>query len=198
MRVMVVGCGGLGGFVIEELARIGVRDLVLVDGDTFCESNLNRQLESGLDTLGRNKAEVYGERLRNKWGREVGAIPDFLSERNAHLVAEVDLVMDCVDTIEARLLLEKICAKYDKILVHGGLEGSCGQACLCYPDEETLARLYGGKQEEKHSTNVCTVATVASLQVELVRKLLLGEEEQIKGKLVLANLDSFAIDVVNI
>ena len=54
-RVLVVGCGGLGGHIIDQLARIGVGFLRVVDGDVFEESNLNRQLFSDVTVLGQPK-----------------------------------------------------------------------------------------------------------------------------------------------
>lgn len=196
--VLVVGCGGLGGYVIEELARLGVKRLVLFDGDTFCESNMNRQLESGLDTLGQKKAFVYKERLARKIGTSVTAVDSFLTEDNASIVGDVDLVMDCVDNVKTRLFLEEICEKYGKVLVHGGLEGSFGQVCLCYPGENTLKRFYVEKAEKKHVTNAYTVATVASMQVSLAQKALTGQADTVKGKMFLVDMESLAIDEVPI
>ena len=62
-RVAVIGCGGLGGHVIEALARLGVGSITAVDPDVFEESNLNRQVFSSINVLGRNKAEVAAERV---------------------------------------------------------------------------------------------------------------------------------------
>ncbi|MBR4800564.1 MAG: ThiF family adenylyltransferase [Clostridia bacterium] len=196
--VMVIGCGGLGGFVIEELARLGIQNLVLVDGDVFAESNMNRQLESGLDTLGKNKALVYKSRLERKGRTHVTAVPEFFSEDNASLLDSVDVVMDCVDTAKARLFIEKKCEERGKIFVHGGLEGSFGQACVCFPGDKTLSKFYANHTEQPHRTNAFTVATVASLQVALLNKLMADETEEIKNKLVLVDLDSFTIDVIKV
>ena len=64
-RVLVAGCGGLGGYIIEYLVRMGVGELTVADGDVFEPSNLNRQLLSGSDTLGRGKAAAAAARARN-------------------------------------------------------------------------------------------------------------------------------------
>lgn len=196
--VMVIGCGGLGGFVIEELARLGIKHLVLVDGDDFAKSNMNRQLESGIDTLGEKKAIVYKHRLERKVETKVTAVPEFFSEQNASLLDSVDVVMDCVDTAKARLFIEKKCEEHGKIFVHGGLEGSFGQACVCFPGDKTLSKFYANYTEQPHTTNAFTVATVASLQVALLSKLMLDETEEIKNKLVMVDLDSFTIDVIKV
>ena len=63
-RILVAGCGGLGGFIIEYLARIGVGSLTVADGDTFCLSNLNRQILSTAGNIGRNKALAAADRVR--------------------------------------------------------------------------------------------------------------------------------------
>ena len=197
-RVLVVGCGGLGGFVIEGLERLRVPELVLMDGDVFCESNMNRQLESGLDTLGKFKAEVYKERIWRKHGKNAVVVCEFLTEKNADIIRSVDLVVDCVDNIKTRLFLEKVCDGYQKTLIHGGLEGCCGQVCACFPGEKKLSKLYAGKDEVRHSTNVYTVSVIAALEVALVDKIMNDREDEIKGKLFLANMDSFAVDELHI
>ncbi len=196
--VMVIGCGGLGGFVIEELARLGIENLLPVDGDVFAESNMNRQLESGLDTLGKNKALVYKSRLERKGRAHVTAIPEFFSEKHFDLLDGVDVVMDCVDTAKTRLLIEKACEEKGKILVHGGLEGSFGQACVCFPGDKIISKFYANYEEQPHVTNSFTVATVASLQVALLNKLIVDEAEEIKNKLVMVDLDAFTIDVIKV
>lgn len=63
-RVLVVGCGGLGGHLIELLARLGVGSLTVVDGDVFEETNLNRQLLSTEALLGCSKAQAAADRVR--------------------------------------------------------------------------------------------------------------------------------------
>ena len=62
--VMVVGCGGVGSFCVEALARTGVGNLILIDADVFELSNLNRQLPATLETLGKYKVDVLKERIQ--------------------------------------------------------------------------------------------------------------------------------------
>ena len=62
-RVLIVGCGGLGGNLISIFSRIGVGKLRIVDGDVFEATNLNRQLFSEIPVLGQNKARVAAERV---------------------------------------------------------------------------------------------------------------------------------------
>ena len=196
--VLVVGCGGLGGYVVEELARLGIKRLVLFDGDDFCESNMNRQLESGLDTLGKKKALVYKERLERKFGIFANAHDEFLTEDNTDILSSVDLVFDCVDTVGSRLMLENLCEKYQKILVHGGVEGCYGQACVCLPGEKTLSKLYAQVAEQKHSTNVYTVSTVASMQVALAQKVFAEGIDEVKNRLFLLDMGDLSIQKIRL
>ena len=62
-KILVAGCGGLGGSVIELLSRSGIGHLIVADGDQFEPSNMNRQLLCTTDTLGRSKAEAAAGRI---------------------------------------------------------------------------------------------------------------------------------------
>ena len=62
-KVMVFGVGGVGSFTVEALARAGVGNLILVDDDTVCLTNLNRQIHATYKTISKNKVEVMKERV---------------------------------------------------------------------------------------------------------------------------------------
>ena len=103
-HVGVFGCGGLGGLVIESLARIGVGYMRVVDGDVFEQSNLNRQLLSSEAALGKKKALVAAERIRAINSEvQVEPIAEFLDEENAaSMLGGLDCAVDCLDNPEAR------------------------------------------------------------------------------------------------
>ena len=107
-RVLVVGCGGVGGFVVEALARAGVGELVLVDHDVVSPSNLNRQLVALHSTLGQPKVDVLAQRVRdiNPLCR-VQARQTFLApEAMAGLVGEgYDFVVDAIDSLNCKVQL---------------------------------------------------------------------------------------------
>jgi tRNA A37 threonylcarbamoyladenosine dehydratase len=111
-RVAVFGLGGVGGHAAEALARGGVGALDLVDGDTLSESNLNRQIVALHSTLGRPKAEVMAERVRDiNPDCEVNAHAVFFdaSTANAFVFTRYDYVLDCIDTVASKLLLIELC-----------------------------------------------------------------------------------------
>ena len=111
-RVAVFGVGGVGGFCVEALARAGVGTLHLYDDDTVSESNLNRQIAALHSTLGQPKAEVMVRRVLDiNPSCQVKAIRMFYLPQNAQEVdlAQYDYVVDCIDTVAAKLELVTRC-----------------------------------------------------------------------------------------
>lgn len=145
-HAVIIGCGGLGGHIAELLCRVGIGTVTLVDGDSFDETNLNRQLYALPENLGRNKAICAGERLRSispSLGLRI--FDEFFDGGNAEAVLEgADIVMDALDSVSARLLLEEECAKRGLWLIHGAVEGWNMQLCAVAPGSGILRNLYGG------------------------------------------------------
>lgn len=111
-RVAVFGVGGVGGFCVEALARAGVGTLHLYDDDTVSESNLNRQLVALHSTIGRPKVEVLSERVMDiNPNCQVKGIRMFYLPQNADTVdlTQYDYVVDCIDTVSAKLELVSRC-----------------------------------------------------------------------------------------
>jgi len=106
-RLLVVGCGGLGGFVVEYLCRLCVGFLRVVDPDSFNECNLNRQLLSSSMNLGRTKALAAQQRMQavNSFVLVEG-VQDYLNDDNAaELLSCCQVALDCLDSIPARRTL---------------------------------------------------------------------------------------------
>ena len=111
-RVAVFGVGGVGGFCVEGLARAGIGALDLYDDDTVSESNRNRQLAALRSTIGRPKGEVLAERVRDiNPACQVRAIRMFYLPQNADQadLSQYDYVVDCIDTVAAKLELVTRC-----------------------------------------------------------------------------------------
>lgn len=111
-RVAVFGVGGVGGFCVEALARAGVGTLHLYDDDTVSESNLNRQIVALHSTLGQRKVQVMANRVLDiNPDCQVRAIPMFYLPENADEVdlSQYDYVIDCIDTVAAKLELVSRC-----------------------------------------------------------------------------------------
>ena len=142
--VCVVGCGGLGGFVIELLARAGVGRITAVDNDTFEITNLNRQLYCTPNNLGQKKAVAAKERIATVNPEiQVEAKVLYLDKDNAQKILQGhDLVLDCLDSIPARFMLEKACQTAKIPMIHGAIAGWYGQVAVSVPGSPVIEKIY--------------------------------------------------------
>ncbi len=175
--ILVVGCGGLGGHVIDQLSRIGVGALRVVDGDVFDETNLNRQLLSQVPLLGTGKAKAAENRIRRVNPEiMVEAVEEFLTEENVNALLEgCDAVVDALDNIPSRKLLASACAEMGIPYIYGAISGWVAQAAVSMPGDGLIELLYPeGTVLRDKSVLSFTPALCASLQVSLCVKLLTG------------------------
>ncbi|MEL1242127.1 tRNA threonylcarbamoyladenosine dehydratase [Flavobacterium flavipallidum] len=125
--VMVVGLGGVGSFAAEFLARAGVGNMIIVDGDVVDITNINRQLPALHSTVGEPKVTIVGDRLMDiNPELNLTRVKEFLSpERAFELVSEdMDYVLDCIDSITPKLNLIVGCKKKKvKIISNMGAGG---------------------------------------------------------------------------
>lgn len=183
--VAIVGCGGLGGAMAEELARLGVGKLILIDGDQVEESNLNRQLFATEETLGRKKVEAARERLETvNSTTELKIIYDWFNEENAaHFFEGADLVCDALDSISRRVSLEKACHRLNLPLVYAGIAGWYGMLGVSYPGDLSVSKIFrqGEKGMEKVWGNPAfTPWVLSSLSVVEAVKILVGKEVSLR------------------
>jgi molybdopterin-synthase adenylyltransferase len=182
--VAVIGNGGLGGFVIEMLARMGVGKIIAIDGDCFTDSNLNRQLLATEKNIGRSKAEAAVERVALVNSSTV--VDSYLligTEKNLPpLLKDCNLVVDCLDNLPSRFDLEKVCSRLNLVLVHGAIAGMLGQIAVIRPGKPLLESIYGKVAESGITRGVevqlgnpaTTPAMLAAWQVSEAVKYLAG------------------------
>ena len=111
-KVCVVGVGGVGGAVCEVLARTGVENLLLIDGDVVGVSNLNRQIFTTQENIGKPKVEEMKKRiLAINPNAKIETIFRFLTPENIAetLLGKYDYVIDCIDDIKAKVALICFC-----------------------------------------------------------------------------------------
>ncbi len=208
-RVVILGLGGLGGGVCEMLARIGIGELVLVDGDRFETSNLNRQLFSREDNIGQFKAEAAAIRVCEINSRvRVTVYKAFFKADTADaMINGADLIVDCLDTIHDRFLLQKAAAKLGIPLVSGAIAGVTGQVTVIFPGDPGFDAIYGpdaasGSHErgvEQTTGNLAHCAMfVASLQVAECLKVLLKKGELLQNRLLIADLWQNSVEVMEL
>lgn len=183
--VAIVGCGGLGGSMAEEFSRLGVGNLILVDGDRIEESNLNRQLFATEKNIGQEKAEAARDRIQTvNSGVKLKIIKDWFNEDNAASFFEgADLVCDALDSISRRVSLERACHRLGLPLVYAGIAGWFGLLGVSFPGDYSVSRLFrqGEKGMEKVWGNPAfTPAVVASLSVAEAVKVIVGRDVSLR------------------
>jgi tRNA A37 threonylcarbamoyladenosine dehydratase len=127
-HVLIVGLGGIGSFAGEFIARAGIGKITLIDGDSFDETNKNRQLTALDSTLGKNKAIVLAERIRDiNPTIELIVIQEFVEPNRVWEILKEDkpdYVMDCIDSVSPKIEWIVACiALKIKLVSHLGAGG---------------------------------------------------------------------------
>ncbi len=189
-KILVVGCGGLGGYVCEYLVRIGVGHIIAADGDVFCESNMNRQLLCTPQTIGRNKAECARERaLLLRPDIDFTAVCEYMSTENvAELVSDCDLVIDALDNVESRRLLFDECKRRGVSLVHGAVGERSFQVGVLTPETEFPELMPMNVEGER--IMAYTPSACASFQCAMAEKILRKQATGLEGKLLCTDLET--------
>jgi molybdopterin/thiamine biosynthesis adenylyltransferase len=204
--VAVVGAGGLGGNVILLLARLGIGHLVVVDSDRFDETNLNRQILSSQEAMGRWKAE---EAVRVVGGINPGvkvtAHPVRIDAANAgDLLSGSDVIVDALDNIPDRFVVEDASRSLGIPMVHGALAGFEGQVMTIFPQDPGLKLIYGrhetceedpGSDRSQNPEAILgvpglTPALIATLQAMEVVKILLRRGKLSRNVMVHVDLET--------
>ena len=176
-RILVVGCGGLGGHIIDQLARIGVGFLRVVDGDVFEPSNLNRQLLSRIPLLGTSKARAAAEHVsRVNPDIRVEGVEAFMTRQKVRgLIEDCDVVLDALDNIPSRRLLAAACAEAGIPYIYGAIQGWVAQAGISMPGDDLIGKLFPQEVEIRDKSVLSfTPALCAAMQTSLCVKLLVG------------------------
>lgn len=205
--VAVVGLGGLGGFITEALARMGVGRLILIDGDAFEEHNFNRQLLSGEGKLGKAKAEAAQQRVAEiNAAVEVAAHVAMLTRENLpELLQEADVVVDALDRLPIRLILQEGVQALGIPMVHGSIAGFLGQVMTIFPHDSGLRGLYGGADElpeqgleAQLGTPAATPMAVAAWEAQEVVKILTGCGEPLRNGLLVMDMGTGSVDFLEL
>ena len=188
-RVFVVGCGGLGGHVLEFLVRAGVGTILACDRDRFEQTNANRQLLATMDTIGRTKVEVACERAGqiNPLARVIPLARDFREEK----FLAADLIVDCLGWAAQRRELQRMATEVKVPLVSAGISGWTALISTTWPGETGLAEFMSEKQAgSKLIQGIPSpmAGFAASLQSTEALRILTGQMPALRGSLLLADL----------
>jgi len=206
-HVSVVGLGGLGGVVVEILARLGIGTLNVIDGDIFEESNLNRQFLSSPKLMSKSKAEAAARRIKEiNPSIAVNQCSEFLNEKNGlDLLDRPDVIVDCLDNLRTRFMLERLCRQIGSPLVSAAVAGATGHVTTIFPQDHGLKLIYGDPDkipshgaEASLGTVSYSVTFLAALECAEVVKIIQQKGSLLQNKLLVADLNEGVFDVINL
>lgn len=176
-KVVIFGIGGVGSFTVEALARAGVGNLILIDDDTVCLTNINRQIHANFDSISKPKVEVMRDRiLKINPHCNVEIHQTFVKENNISEIIpkDADYVVDAIDTVSSKLSLIVWCKEHNINIL-----SSMGTGNKLDPTQFKIADIY--------DTQICPLAKVMRYELRKRKvkslKVLYSEEKPIKPKL---------------
>jgi sulfur carrier protein ThiS adenylyltransferase len=198
-RVALVGCGGLGGFVLEFLARAGVGTILVFDPDTIETHNANRQLLATTSNMERFKAHVACERITDV--NPLVRVDPLTIEFSEGMFEDVDVIVDCLGGAAHRLELQAIAAKANAPLVSAGVSGWTAVVSTTWPSETGLAEFMNGQNKSSELVQGIpspTVGFAASLQATEVIRILTRGQPALRGTLLVADLAEMRFSPVSL
>ena len=190
-KVFIAGAGGLGCSASIYLAAAGIGVIRIVDRDKVELSNLNRQVLHWDEDIGRRKVDSATEKLKRlNQGVEIEAIEEMITEANiSQLVAGFDLIVDAMDNLPTRYLLNKAAIDKNIPFFHGAVYGFEGRAMTIIPGKTACLRcVYRGlPPEEKFPVIGVTPAVIGCIQATEVIKYIVGIGELLTNRLLIYN-----------
>ena len=189
-KVFIAGCGGLGSPVALYLVAAGVGKIRMVDSDKVELSNLNRQVLHWDDDIGRSKSDSAGEKLEKLNGDiHIETIDENIDEANiSQLIAGFDVMVDAMDNMPTRYVLNKAAIDNNIPFFHGAVHGFEGRALTIIPKETAcLWCLYQGvvPPQEKFPVIGVTPAVIGCIQAAEVIKYIVGIGKLLTDRLLI-------------
>jgi molybdopterin/thiamine biosynthesis adenylyltransferase len=205
--VAVVGAGGLGGGIIELLARQGIGNIIIIDSDRFTEEDLNRQLMSTEDALGEYKAIIAARRVK-EINSAVTTIPyteRITPENVLGLIKGASVVVDGLDNLPSRFIVEGAARDLGIPFVYGAIAGFSGQLMTIFPEDEGLSSIYGlpadlpvqGVEVEIGNPSA-TPTMIAAWQVQEVIKVITGISKPLRNRLFRLDAEEGTAEVIEL
>ena len=195
--VGIAGCGGLGVNVVTQLAVAGVSHFILCDPQIPDETNLNRQfvyhsLESvpKVDTLSEWVSSL------NPYAR-IETHHESVTLENGSMFSGCDVIVDCLDNMEGRMVLSDLSESHGIPLVHAGVQDTFGQVAVCIPGRTPSLRGMIGTLPNREGTIPsvgAAVSVIAGMEAMEVLKLLAGMESDAVGSMVTLDMSSWTME----
>lgn len=203
-RAALVGLGGLGGGLVENLVRAGVGTIRAADGDVFEETNLNRQLLSHAASLGRSKASVAEARAR-----EINPSVDFTAQAAFldaagmdRLLDGADVAIDALGGLADRPALTNAARTRGIPLISGAVAGYTAIVATVAPGAVSPLELFAGSggtaAEDVLGCPSPAVMAVAALQATEALRILAGRPAALLGKALIVDLETMRFDTITL
>ena len=204
-KVCVVGVGGIGNPVVTQLTAMGIGKLKIVDRDIIEISNLHRQHLYTEEDIGKVKVEAAKARLEQiNSSVQIEALPNSVTKYTAeNIVKGFDIVVDALDSIDARYALNDACIKLNIPLIYAGALGMLGSICTIIPNKTACLRcIFPALAEDDVPTcstegvHPSILYLVGGIQVSEVVKIILGERPTLENKLLYIDLNDLSLEKV--
>lgn len=201
-KAMLCGLGGLGGNILETLARMGVGTIVAADGDAFEPSNLNRQLLAETATLGRSKAKAALARAHDiNPNIECSAQPVFWDhDAMLDVLSGAQVAIDALGGLDDRPALAEAAAQAGVPLVTAAIAGNTGYVATVLPGETGPATLIGtgAAAEDTLGSPAPSVSVAANLQCAEAIRILARQRPVLAGKILLFDLNDMTFETISL
>jgi len=206
-KVCVIGVGGIGNPIVTQLTAMGIGKLKIVDRDVIEISNLHRQHLYTENDIGKVKVEVAVERLKGiNPTVEIEAVPVSVSKYTAEsIVKGFDVVIDALDSIDARYALNDACIKFDIPFIYAGALGMLGSVCTILPNKSACLRcIFPALAEDDMPTcstegvHPSILYLVSGVQVSETIKIITGQQPTLVNKLLYIDLNELSFDKIHV
>ncbi|MGN6629493.1 MAG: ThiF family adenylyltransferase [Candidatus Nitrosocosmicus sp.] len=204
-KICVVGAGGIGNPVVAQLVGMGIGKIRIVDRDVVEISNLHRQHLYSESDIGKVKVEAALERLQ-KMNSEVNieAVPISVTPFTADdIVKDYDIVIDALDSIDARYALNDSCIKLGIPFIYAGALGMVGSVCTILPKKSACLRCIFPELSEDEMPTCSTEGVhpsilylVAGIQVSEAIKIIVGQQPSLIDNLLYIDLNNLVFDKI--
>lgn len=149
--IVIIGCGGLGGTIIEQFVRAGFEELTIVDQDVFDETNLNRQVRSNLGTVGKSKVKITKSAMEQiNPNINITDYDLIIDEKNISKILKGNkILVDAVDNVYTRVLISREAKQQGMVFVHSAVEKTMGQLSVFEPNSVSYEELFRLKSVDK-------------------------------------------------
>jgi molybdopterin/thiamine biosynthesis adenylyltransferase len=203
--IVVCGAGGLGGTIIELLARQGIGHLVIIDNGKFEENNLNRQIIATESDLNKSKIKVAAARIKKiNSAVTITAVNIKIVVKNVkNLIKNANVVIDGLDNLKTRRIVAQACNELKIPFVHGAIAGFSGQLMTIFPGDKGLDAICSSSPNEcgieTHTGNpAATAAVVAAWEVQETIKIITGIGTPLRNRLIFLDFADGTFDEMSL